>query len=313
MAMKEEAARLPPALAWVNGLVVPAEEAKIPLEDRSVVFGEAAYEVLLARGKRVYEFERHMVRFERSLQGVGIDPAAILPLVNSALAALGAHAVEGVTALVYLHATGGVAPREHLPARDPKPALYVTWRTVPPGRVAASPGDGVSLASMQDFRWQRATYKTTQLLGSVQAKRTARAAGATEALFVDADGHVLEASSQNVFMVRDGQLFTPPLSLNLLPGVTRALILEHWPVQRAARSVEGAAGASSSPVIEQSFSIQALRQADEVFLSSTTRAVLAVTQLDGAPVGSGQVGPVSREIAAFMNAHLLAALGPERV
>ncbi|MSR74065.1 MAG: hypothetical protein EXS14_01125 [Planctomycetes bacterium] len=286
----------PQALAWIDGQVVAAAEARIPLEDRGVVFSEAAYEVLLARGARLYETERHLARFERSLRGVGIDASVVLPLAAKALGALSERAVQGVTALAYLHATGGWAPREHLPQRDPTPALYATWRAIPAGRVQAIPGPGIALHSLTDFRWQRSTWKTTQLLGAVQAKRQARDAGADEALFVGTDGQVLEASTQNVFMVRDGEILTPPLSLNLLPGVTRALILEVWP-----------AGVS-----ERGFTLAELREADEIFLASTTRSVLAVTRLDGKPVAGGEVGPVSRYLAALMSAHLLEALGPER-
>ncbi len=286
---------LPPAWAFVDDEVLPAEQARIPLEDRGFLFAESAYEVVLCRNGRLLDWDKHRARFARSVEGVGLDPLPLLVATDRAVRALSARNESGFTALLYLQATGGAGPRDHLPLRPPQPALYGTLRHLPHGRVDGIPGSGCAVITVPDFRWQRATWKTTQLLGAIQAKRLAKESGADEAIFVGADGKLLEACSMNLMLVREGRVFTPPLTLNLLPGVTRDVILNELDV-----------GAT-----EALLTMEDLCSADEVFLSSTTRAVLAVTRVDARPVADGRVGPLTRKLARLMLERQTRILGAE--
>jgi D-alanine transaminase len=229
------------------------------------------------------------------MRGVGLDADVLLADCDAAVEGLRNVNAHGWTALLYLQATGGSGPRDHLPQRPPRPSLYGTLRHLPHGRVDGIPGNGVGLITVRDFRWQRATWKTTQLLGAIQAKRLARESGADEAIFVSHEGHLLEACSMNLFVVKEGVALTPPLSLNLLPGVTRDVLLH----EVGARATEAC------------LRVEDLRTADEIFLSSTTRAVLSVTAVDGEPVGSGTVGPVTRKLAELMLQRQTRLLGAE--
>lgn len=287
--------KLPPAWAFVDHEILPAEQARIPLEDRGFLFAESAYEVVLCRNGCLLDWDRHRARFARSIEGVGLDVDRLLVSTDEAVQALTAKNEPGFTALLYLQATGGSGPRDHLPQRPPAPALYGTLRHLPYGRVDSIPGSGCAVITLADFRWQRATWKTTQLLGAIQAKKLARESGADEAIFINTDGLVLEACSMNLLLVREGRVLTPPLSLNLLPGVTRDVILNELDV-----------GAS-----EALLTADDLRSAEEVFLSSTTRAVLAVTRVDAHPVGDGNVGPVTRRLAELMLLRQTRILGAE--
>lgn len=268
-------------MAWVEGRIAPASEARVPLDDRGFYFGEAVYEVFLAIGGRVFAHDEHLARLLRSARGIGLDPERFLPRVHAAIEDLGAAAGRA-DALVYLQVTGGAGPRDHLPpAPGHLPGVYATIRPFDLGALRRLQERGLTAILHPDNRWPHATWKTTQLLGSVLAKRAARERGADEVLFFDRDGYLLEGGSTNVFVVRDGRVLTPPLTRNILPGITRQLLLERRP----------------ELVLESDVRIADLSAAEEIFIASTTRPVVAVTSIDGRPVGDGRPGRVTRELA----------------
>lgn len=252
----------------------------MPLEDRGVLFGEAAYEAVLTRSGRAFALEPHLSRLDRSAEGVGIAPDDFRDQVRQAAKDLLGAAGEG-NGLLYLHVTGGAAPREHLPATPPTPTVYATLRPFDLAGLLATQETGLDIATCRDDRWHQAHWKTTQLLPNILAKRGAASIGAQEAIFVDQDV-LLEGGSSNVWIVTGGVAITPPLARNILPGITRALLLEH----------------AADRTREADIPTRMLAVADEVFVTSTTRPVVGAVSVDGRPIGDGRPGPVTRALAA---------------
>jgi D-alanine transaminase len=182
--------------------------------------------------------------------------------------------------LLYLQVTGGVAPRLHVLPRDPAPAVYGTIRAHDRANLGREQERGITAIARPDLRWQRATWKTTQLLPNVLAKKQSRAEKADDVVFVAADGVVLEGAATNVFWVDGGRVLTTPLTRNILPGISRELLRTRLDV--GFEEVEA--------------DLATLKSASEVFMTGTTRDVTAVVKLDGATIGDGRPGPVARDL-----------------
>ncbi len=277
-------------IAYVNGRYVPQSEANVNVEDRGYQFADGVYEVLYWAQGRFLDQGLHMDRLARSLAELAITP----PMGRAALL----HVLREVTrrnrlatGLVYMQVTRGVARRDHaFPSLATPPALVVTCRRTPrfPTDPDAWAGTAITVA---DERWARCDIKSVSLLPNVLAKQAARAAGATEAIMIGRDGMVTEGSSTTVWMVdQAGVLRTRALSHAILPGCTRGSLLGQLaPLAIAAE--------------ERAFSAAELRQAQEVFITSATSFVKPITRLDGAPIGDGQVGPVTRQLFHLFAQH----------
>jgi D-alanine transaminase len=276
----------PTELAYVDGRVLPASEAKVPLWDRGFLFAESAYEVCLGRGGRIFGFAEHQERLLRTIEGILLPGAAqAVAEVERASRALIAAFGSG-TFMIYAQVTGGVAPRNHVLPVDPAPAVYATIRGFDLAAVDRDQARGLKVLTQPDLRWRRATYKTTQLLPNVMAKKAARAAGADEILFVGDDGVVLEGGSTNFFWVEGDEYLTTPLDRNLLPGVTRRTAIERTGVR----------------VRETEADLARILRSAEAFVSGTTREATAVVEIDGRRIGDGRPGPRTRELARKLRA-----------
>ena len=276
--------------AYVNGRYLPQSEASVNVEDRGYQFADGVYEVLYTAGGRFLDEDLHMARLERSLREIGIA----MPMGRAALMAV----LREVTrrnrlrdGLVYMQVTRGVARRDHaFPSIPVSPALVVTCRRTPPFPTDVASWAG-SAITVPDQRWERCDIKSVGLLPNVLAKQAARSAGATEAIMVDRDGLVTEGSSTTVWVVDSaGVLRTRHLSHAILPGCTRASLLEQM----------AGSGVSAE---ERAVTEAELRAAREVFITSATSFVKPITKLDGAPVGDGTVGPVTRQLFALFARH----------
>ena len=277
-------------IAYVNGRYVPQSEASVNVEDRGYQFADGVYEVLYLTGGRFLDEALHMRRLERSLGEISITP----PMGRAAML----HIIREVTrrnrlrdGLVYMQVTRGVARRDHAFPKHPIPAsMVVTCRRTPPFPRDVEAWAGTAI-SAPDQRWERCDIKSTGLLANVLAKQAARQAGAYEAILIDRDGMVTEGASTTVWIVDSaGVLRTRVLSHAILPGCTRASLL----AQMADAGLDGEEGAVSEAD---------LRTAREVFLTSATSFVKPITRLDGAPVGDGTVGPVTRRLFALFAQH----------
>lgn len=266
------------ATAYVNGQFLPLEQATVSVLDRGLLFADSVYEVIPVYAGRPFCLARHLDRLQRSLDGLRVpnphDAATWTAQIRTLIEANG-----GGDLSVYLQVTRGApARRDHRLPTEPEPTViaFCQSRSAPDASIL---GQGIAAVTRDDTRWRDCHIKSTSLLANVLAADDARSAGAAEAILVR-DGTVLEGTSSNVFAVIEGQLVTPALRDTILAGITRGLILE----LAARRGLDHAEVDQLRP--------EALRTAEEVWISSSTREILPVTRLDGAPVGSGLPGPV---------------------
>jgi D-alanine transaminase len=289
-------------IVYLNGEFVPLSEARVPVLDRGFIFGDGVYEVapLYAseHGRVPFRLAHHLARLARSLAKVGIDNPfdddgwrALLGRVvaaNEAGAASGGGLRADEHALAYIQVTRGVAKRGHAFPAGVRPTVFVMLNalTLPDDAARAR---GVRCVSAEDRRWLNCDIKSVSLLGNVLMAQYAVEHDAVETIQLR-DGMLTEASSSNVWVVRGGELFGPPKSHKILEGIRYGLIEElarECGIRFTAREI----GESE------------LRAADEILLSSASKEVLPVTDLDGYPVGNGKPGPVYAALyAAYQRA-----------
>lgn len=282
-----------PNIAYVNGQFFPLEQATISIEDRGFQFGDGVYEVVRTYGGVPFRLYDHFSRLESSARAVSI-PVPFSRADCEALIREGLQRSDLVSCLVYIQLTRGVAPRAHLFPSPAKPTLIMTFRAIPETDGVLQ-RQGVSVVTLPDLRWGWCSIKSLNLLANVLAKQEASDAGANEAILVK-DGLVTEGCSSNVCLVRDGAIITPPLSDQLLAGVTRAVVLE---LARKAGIV----------VEEREVTQEELTQAEELFLIGTTIEVLPVTALNGVPVGGRTPGPVTHVVIDALRRCILSETG----
>jgi D-alanine transaminase len=287
--MKKWTASRAPAgrVAYVNGRYLPHTKAGVHIEDRSLQLGDGIYEVAaIVRGKLVDE-EQHLDRLERSLREIGMampmGRAALKLVMREMVARNRVH--DG---LLYMQVSRGAVRRDHpIPEIVPRPTLIMTVRAQDPAIGEKKRNEGIAVITRPDQRWARRDIKTVQLLPNLLAKTEARKAGAYEAWFVDNEGFVTEGASTNAWIVdSDNHVVTRQLSHDILPGVTRRVILE-------------AAAAAGLPIIERKFTVAEALKAREAFLSSASGAAIPVVKIDDTLVGNGAPGPLTRRIHAL--------------
>lgn len=283
--------------AYLNGAYVPRSEAKIPVEDRGFIFGDGVYEVWRVINGRLFESERHLARLAFGLNELKIaapdviEPAKLAEIAERLLAE--SNLTEG-EATLYLEITRGVAPRTHqFPPASTKPTVYITVnRLTTPDALRAT---GAACVTVPDIRWLRCDIKTVQLLPNVMAKQAAAEKDVFEAIMIR-DGIVTEGSHTNVMAVIDGVIRTHPTNNLILPGVTRAVVLD-------------LAASAGIPVVEEAFSHEELESADELFVTGTTSDVMPIVRVDDKLIGSGKPGPVTVRLVKEIRAYLDAAVG----
>jgi D-alanine transaminase len=284
---------LPDLPCYLNGAFGPLAEARISPMDRGFLFGDGIYEVLPVYGKRVFRFEAHMERLERGLAKLRIPN----PLGRAEWLAVARRLIEQVPDAdqrVYLQVTRGVALRNHVIPPDMEPTSFAYACAAPP-LAPELRHHGLACVSARDFRWERGDIKCTSLLGNVLARQISADVGAAETILLR-EGFLTEASSSNVWIVKEGALLGPPRGEHLLEGIRVELLRE--------LCEECGIGYNLRPISEAE-----LFAADEILLSSAGREVVAVTTLDHEPVGHGAMrgkpGPVySRLYEAYQKAKL---------
>jgi len=265
-------------LGMVDGIVVEIDANVIPLEDRGHQFGDGVYEVTRVYNGRPFALKQHLLRLEQSLAGLRIP----LPFSLEEIAGFHEQLIKesGITeAAIYLQVTRGVAPRVHSFPESIKPRLTMTIR---PARALAAElrEKGAKAVLVPDERWLRCNIKSLNLLGNILAKQVAQEKGCFEAIMVRGE-YVTEGSSSNVFAVKNGVLYTHPLSHLILPGITRNIVIEH--VLSAGYTVK-----------ELEYTPEFLLAADEVFLSGTQTEVMPIVKIDETVIGTGEVGSTTR-------------------
>ncbi|MCF6298625.1 MAG: D-amino acid aminotransferase, partial [Thiomicrorhabdus sp.] len=268
----------PEQIVYLNGHFMPMADSKISTQDRGFLFGDGVYEVIPVYNTQLFSFKEHLQRLKNSLAAVSISN----PLTDSEWLTLLNTPIEKhpwQDQYIYLQVTRGVQmQRDHLPAEDLTPTVYAYTNPLKP--VASHIiENGIKVITLEDIRWLKCDIKAITLLPNVMMKLAAKAQNADDAILVSREGLITEGTASNAFMVKDGTIFTPPISHQLLPGITRQVI-------------ERIANAHNIPLIEQNISEAMLNEADEIWLSSSTKEALPVTTLNGHAVGTGKPGPI---------------------
>ena len=262
---------LPDTLCYLNGEYTPLNQAKVSVLDRGFIFGDGIYEVVPVYGRRLFRFDEHMARLERSLTKLRIpNPHSRPEWLMRCRRLIEAQASEDQ--LIYIQVTRGVALRDHVMPAGIEPTVFMMVSAMK----QPSPEQrhqGVACVSARDFRWERGDIKSISLLGNVLARQISADQGAVETIMFR-DGFLTEAASCNVWVVREGAVLGPPKSEHVLEGIRYELIRDLCEQEGLAFNLR--------PISEGE-----VTSADELMLSSATKEVLAITTLDGQPVGHG--------------------------
>ncbi|UUZ74362.1 D-amino acid aminotransferase [Polaromonas sp. P1(28)-13] len=288
MTLTTSPASAPPALpdtpCYLNGEFTALKDAKISVLDRGFIFGDGVYEVVPAYAGKLFRFEQHMARLDRSLGELRISNPmthaewreVAIKLIADCTLSTGSGAENG-NQLIYIQVTRGVAMRDHsmLPGLTPTVFVMTNTMKLPSAEQRAQ---GVACVTADDFRWEKAHIKSTSLLGAVFSRQISVDAGALETIMFRGE-HLSEASSSNVWVIKEGKVMGPPKDQLVLEGIRYGLIEEmcralglDFELRRITRAE--------------------VLAADELLLSSATKEVLPVTLLDGQPVGNGKPGPI---------------------
>lgn len=261
------------ALSYLNGNFVALEDARISPLDRGFTFGDGVYEVIPVYGRRIFRLKEHLQRLENSLALIYMRNPLPVSEWNRILQRLISEN-EGDDQSVYLQVTRGVSPRDHAFNDDIMATVFIMTKPLqqPDNTV------GATAIVRPDIRWQWCHIKAITLLASVLLRHEAQLAGAKEAILVN-DGLVTEGAASNVFICRGNTVLTPPKSEQLLPGITRDLVIE----------LLRADGLNCE---EQMITESELRRADEIWITSSTQEIVPIINLDSATVGAGRPGPV---------------------
>ncbi len=265
-------------LVYLNGNYVPAETACIPVLDRGFMFGDGVYEVIPVYSGKVFRVEEHLHRLQRSLQAVDMHCAECengMPDIFSSLIENNIHQRDG---FIYLQITRGVMQiRDQAYDREMKPTVLVMCQAIDyPSQNKDT--TGIRAITLDDNRWMDCHIKSINLLPNVLLRQQAIDAGAQEAILIR-DNLAVEGTSSNLFVVKDEVIFTPPQTRYMLGGITRELIIEICNQHRIL--------VREMPVTEDQ-----LHDADEIWMTSSTREIMPVTILNQHKVGKGVPGPM---------------------
>lgn len=263
-------------IVYLNGEFMPLHSARIPVLDRGFIFGDSVYEVIPVYSRHPFRLPEHLARLQRSLDAVRLDaPLAQPEWTRLVYQLIERNAPEDQA--IYLQVSRGVAPRDHAFPANAAPTVFMMSNplSTPSRRLVEN---GSSAITATDFRWLRCDVKVTSLLANCLLRQHSVDAGADEVVMFR-DGYLTEGSSSNVFAVKGGVLLAPPKNHLVLPGITYDVVLE-------------LAAANKVPLEVREIAEDEVRGADELWLTSSSKEVLAITTLDGHPVGNGKPGPV---------------------
>ena len=267
-------------IVHLNGALLPLADATISVLDRGFIYGDGAYELVPVYARKPFRMMQHLDRLQRTLDGIRLPN----PHSRGEWERIIGQVIERTPfadQAVYMQVTRGVAKRDHSFPKDAKPTVFVMSNPLPtPTREQVE--DGVAVVTAEDNRWKRCDLKTISLLGNVLMRQLATDADAVETVMFR-DGWLTEASASNVLIVKDGTIVAPPKDNQILPGITYDATIEF--------ARDAGLAAEIRPV-----SRAEAQDADEMWLSSSTKEVLAVTSVDGRAFAGGKPGPVFRRI-----------------
>jgi len=268
---------------YLNGEFLAADQAKVSVFDRGFLLGDGVYEVIPVYAGHCFQLDGHLQRLQASLDGVRMANPHSIPEWKQLIE----HLIDlhgGGNQSLYLQVTRGVAPRDHVFPEGVTPTAFAMSN--PLQAVSEKyKQHGVAAITLPDIRWQNCNIKAITLLPNSLLKQQAQDAGAIEALLIR-DGYLTEGAASNAYAILDGTIYTAEKDEKVLPGITREVVI-------------ALAKKAGIPLLEQAVTDAQLKQADEIWISSSTKEVLAITQLDGKKVGTGIPGPVWQQIDAL--------------
>jgi D-alanine transaminase len=268
---------------YVNGDYLPEDQATISIFDRGFLMADGVYEVVSVLDGKLLDFDGHLVRLKRSLSELAMDnPLQDDDYLTAFRTLVDKNAITD--GMIYLQVTrGNPGDRDFAyPPAGTRPTVVMFTQSKPGLADAPAAKTGWKVISVEDQRWARRDIKTVQLLFPSIAKMEAKARGVDDAWMVE-DGKVTEGTSNNAYIVKNGTIVTRALSNDILHGITRAAVLRF-------------ATEAQMQVEERSFSIEEAQGADEAFITSASAFVMPVVEIDGAAIGTGQVGPVATRL-----------------
>ena len=268
---------------YVNGDYLPEDQATISIFDRGFLMADGVYEVVSVLDGKLLDFDGHLVRLKRSLSELAMDnPLQDDDYLTAFRTLVDKNAITD--GMIYLQVTrGNPGDRDFAyPPAGTRPTVVMFTQSKPGLADAPAAKTGWKVISVEDQRWARRDIKTVQLLFPSIAKMEAKARGVDDAWMVE-DGNVTEGTSNNAYIVKNGTIVTRALSNDILHGITRAAVLRF-------------ATEAQMQVEERSFSIKEAQGADEAFVTSASAFVMPVVEIDGAAIGTGQVGPVATRL-----------------
>ncbi len=258
-------------IAMVGDKIMPLEDATISAHDRSIYFGDGVYEAIRICNGKLFAYDMHMARLKNSLEKMDMLENTDLDQISKRVSkALDAASIPN--AMLYFHITRGEALRMHDYHDNWQPGFLLTIRNFSPRKERTA-----TAITHPDWRWKRCDIKSLNLLANIMAKHTATKSGDYDALLIDDNGLITESTSSTVIIVKGNTLMTAPLTANILPGITRALLLD-WAKDAGLKAKE------------QSFTLKETLQADEVMITGTSTEVLGITRLDGQTIADGKPG-----------------------
>jgi D-alanine transaminase len=265
-------------MVFLNGRFLPLEQATVPVLDRGFIFGDGVYELIPVYSRAPFRMDEHLARLERSLAAVRIANPYARDKWRSVIRELVAQQ-PGEDQGVYLQVTRGVAKRDHAFPAGVEPTVFAMSNPLvnPPKELVEK---GVAAVSAPDNRWLRCDIKSISLIGNVLLRQQSADAGAAETILFR-DGILTEASASNVFVAKNGLVLSPPKSNLILPGITYDVVVE-------------IAQQLGMPLEFRDIREAEVRAADELWVTSSSKEILAIVELDGKPVGAGRPGPLFR-------------------
>lgn len=274
-------------VVYLNGAFLAQEDAKISVMDRGFLFGDGVYEVIPVYDRQPFRLHAHLARLQSSLDGIRLANPHDVAVWENLITQIVERA-EWPDQGVYLQVTRGPGPRDHAFPKQIQPTVFILPLPLVPPSVEAVE-NGVGAISASDNRWLHCDLKVISLLPNVLLRQLSVDADCAETLLIR-DGLLVEGSASSVFVVLDGVLLAVPKSNLMLPGITYDVVLELAATADIANAIR--------PITEAE-----LRGADEIWITSSTKEVLAVTRLDGHVVGPGRPGPLFRRMHALYQAY----------
>lgn len=273
---------------YLNGQFINLSDARISVLDRGFLFADGVYEVIPAYAGKAFRLQQHLDRLNSSLAEIRMQPVMNDQQWREIIEQL-LHTRSDTDQAIYIQVTRGASDsRDHQLPEQYQPTIFVMCQSIVPKSLQKL-AKGINAITLDDIRWDWCHIKSVALLGNILLKQEASDQACTEAILLR-EGYATEGSASNLFIVKNNQLITPPKSHNLLPGITRDLVIE-------------LAREEGITCLEEEISERQLAQADEIWLTSSTREVMPVIELNRQTVGDGKPGKLWQRVSKCYTAY----------